>query len=115
MRPFRLMLGLSLLTGFIFAGGADWAFGVYGDTVYERKGGADGLAPAFFPHWVHRIRFSCSACHPGIFKAERGSNPVNMEMIQGGESCGVCHNGSVSWDIRFETCSKCHRQDGSGP
>lgn len=115
MKRFLFCLVLFLSFGWFPPAGADKASGVYGDTVFEREGKTDGLAPAVFPHWVHRIRYRCSACHPKIFKAEKGLNPVTMEAIQKGESCGVCHNGSVSWNIRFETCSKCHRPDGAGP
>lgn len=111
---FFMVLFMVLFIGWFLSVGADKASGVYGDIVYERKGRGDGLSPAVFPHWVHRIRYSCSVCHPEPFKAKKGENPVGMESFQRGESCGVCHNGSITWGVRFETCSKCHSQDEAG-
>ncbi len=66
------------------------------------------LPPAVFPHWVHRIRFKCKACHPSIFKMEKGSNPVSMVKIQAGESCGKCHNGRIAFGLEIDICHRCH-------
>ena len=83
-------------------------WGLPGDVFYERKGGQDDTPPAFFPHWVHRIRYRCAACHPAPYEARRGANAVGMEMIQKGQSCGLCHNGKTAFGIHFETCPRCH-------
>ncbi len=47
------------------------------DDVILHQPGADsaGSAPysrARFPHWVHRVRYSCSACHPALFEMHNG-------------------------------------------
>ncbi len=83
----------------------------YGDIRYERKAaGMDDVPPAVFPHWVHRLQFKCGACHDKPFKMKAGANPVTMDDIQGGRSCGVCHNGTEAFISNFDTCSRCHRK-----
>ncbi len=68
-----------------------------------------GLSPVVYPHWVHRLFFRCKVCHEGIFRMARGTNPVNQKSIEEGKSCGVCHNGKLSFDATSEKeCERCH-------
>lgn len=85
--------------------GDDMVFGrgVAGDTT---RGAAVAFPPARFPHWVHRIRYRCSVCHPDIFEAMAGAAGVRMQDIQQGESCGRCHNGQVAFGTL--QCDRCH-------
>ncbi|MFQ5693863.1 MAG: c(7)-type cytochrome triheme domain-containing protein, partial [Nitrospinota bacterium] len=83
-------------------------FGVKGDVRFHREPGGPGIPPATFPHWVHRIRFKCSACHPALFEMKAGANKVSMDAILKGKFCGACHNGKVAWISSFETCTRCH-------
>lgn len=76
-----------------------------GDIFYARKEGADEFAPAYFPHWVHRLRYKCYACHDDLFPMRRGFNPT-MKAMARGESCGACHNGKVAFGV--DTCQRCH-------
>jgi c(7)-type cytochrome triheme protein len=79
-----------------------------GDVLYSRAGtdaGIEQYPPAYFPHWVHRIRYKCYACHDGLFPMRRGPNPT-MAAMANGESCGACHNGKVAFDA--DTCQRCH-------
>ncbi|MFQ5916100.1 MAG: c(7)-type cytochrome triheme domain-containing protein [Nitrospinota bacterium] len=66
------------------------------------------MPPARFPHWFHRIRFRCSACHSALFEMKAGANKVLMDSILEGKFCGACHNGKVAWLASFETCHLCH-------
>lgn len=91
----------------VFLAGA--ALAVEGDVVFEREGQASGFPPTVFPHWTHRIRFKCYACHPTIFEMKAGANEVSMDAIQAGEYCGVCHNGTTAWAVDVQTCNRCHR------
>ena len=86
------------------------AFGAeYGDVQFPRKvPGMDDVPPAMFPHWVHRMQFKCSACHEELFKMKGGANEITMDMIQGGQSCGLCHNGKAAFESNFDTCQRCH-------
>ena len=82
---------------------------VYGDIVMAEtaEGMKEGEVEAVvFPHWFHRIRFRCKVCHEDTFKTDKGSNKIDMDSISAGESCGVCHDGSVAWDPL--ECEACH-------
>ena len=68
----------------------------------------EGLPPAVFPHWVHRIRYTCKACHMELFEPKAGANIVTMQDISAGEACGTCHNGEVAFDAGFGSCQRCH-------
>lgn len=76
-----------------------------GDIVYSRKGDAGPLTPAYFPHWVHRIKYKCYACHDELFPMQRAANPTMAAMAKG-ESCGTCHNGKIAFGV--DTCQRCH-------
>jgi c(7)-type cytochrome triheme protein len=76
-----------------------------GDVVYSHQSGSDKIAPAYFPHWVHRIKFKCYACHDDLFPMRHGANPTMAAMAKG-ESCGACHNGKVAFGV--DTCQRCH-------
>ena len=73
----------------------------------------ESLPPAVFPHWVHRIRFTCKACHTELFEPEAGANAITMQDISAGKACGTCHNGTVAFDAGFGTCQRCHTPPGS--
>lgn len=98
--------------GVVFAPPIGWA--VEGDVTIPRKGaGAEeaaksGTPPAVFPHWIHRIRYKCYACHPAVFEMKAGSNPITMDAITDGKFCGICHDGKTAWSVGFETCNRCH-------
>jgi c(7)-type cytochrome triheme protein len=103
-----LMLGCLLLVVFPAAMGA----GAPGDLQFEREGDegtAGPFPPAFFPHWVHRARYRCDACHDSLFEMKRGVTPVSMALIAEGKACGACHNGNQAFDDGFENCARCHR------
>jgi c(7)-type cytochrome triheme protein len=88
---------------------ASSALAVEGDVVFKRKGvTATGTPPATFPHWIHRIRYRCYACHDDLFKMKAGGNEITMEAMSQGKSCGACHNGTIAWGTSFETCNRCH-------
>lgn len=88
----------------------------YGDIVLGKKLESmqkAGVKPVVFPHWFHRIRFKCKACHEDIFIFQRGANDINMKKIMDGEACGKCHNGIVAWEALY--CDRCHSWDGPVP
>ena len=67
--------------------------------------------PALFPHWSHRIRYRCSACHPAIFEDDEGDTRPTMSAMSDGESCGVCHNDQLSFGLI--QCTRCHQSEPS--
>lgn len=79
----------------------------YGDIVINNYSDPAGMRPAVFPHWFHRIRFSCKVCHADLgFKFKAGGNEINMVKIIDGQYCGACHNGNIAWSV--ENCDLCH-------
>ena len=86
----------------------------FGDVVINNHSDKAGMRPVVFPHWFHRIRFSCKACHADLaiqFKA--GGNDINMVKIIDGQFCGACHNGELAWAI--ENCNLCHSAPAGTP
>jgi c(7)-type cytochrome triheme protein len=100
LRTLALLLVLWLWPGCSSAWG-----GALGDIVYSRRGGSEALAPAYFPHWVHRIAYKCYACHDALFPMRRGPNPT-MSVMTKGESCGACHNAKIAFGV--DACHRCH-------
>ncbi len=79
----------------------------YADVVINNYADEQGMRPAVFPHWFHRIRFRCKVCHADLgFKFKAGGNKIKMVNIIEGEFCGACHNGEVAWSP--ENCDMCH-------
>ncbi|MDZ4698822.1 MAG: cytochrome c3 family protein [Rhodothermales bacterium] len=66
------------------------------------------LPEAVFPHWVHRIRFTCNVCHTGLFEPKAGANAITMAQISAGEACGQCHDGKTAFAAGFGNCQRCH-------
>ena len=100
-----LVMAIIVLAGFIYYG--EDARVEYGDIVINNYSDAEGMRPAVFPHWFHRIRFRCKVCHADLgFKFEAGGNNINMLKIIDGEYCGACHNGEIAWSV--ENCDLCH-------
>ena len=63
---------------------------------------------ARFPHWLHRVRYTCKACHMGVFEPKAGANRIVMKDITEGRACGKCHNGATAFPATFGYCERCH-------
>lgn len=88
------------------------AFSVKGDCVTCHAGDilfkeAD-MGNITFPHSVHIDMYSCDECHPAVFVARRGANKATMADMEGGKSCGSCHNGDTAFSVA-EECESCHQ------
>ena len=99
-----------ILLALVLVAGAVPALAAPGDIVFGREDDTAGVPPAVFPHWVHRIRYRCSVCHPAIFEMEAGANEISMELIGDGKSCGRCHDGNTAFPVDFQSCTRCHRE-----
>jgi len=93
-----LVLGMAVLV--------PMAQGEYADVVINNRAEQEGMRPVIFPHWFHRLRFTCNVCHPDIFKMRAGSNDIKMEDLIEGRFCGKCHNGEIAWSV--DNCHRCH-------
>jgi len=67
---------------------------------------APSYPPSRFPHWVHRIRYRCTACHADVFEMRLGSTPMSMAAMRDGQACGVCHDGRAAFGLT--ACDRCH-------
>ena len=86
---------------------APMARGEYGDVVLNRYAEKEGMRPVVFPHWFHRLRFTCNVCHnESGFKMRAGSNDITMADIVDGKFCGMCHNNEIAWSPEY--CDRCH-------
>jgi c(7)-type cytochrome triheme protein len=91
----------------LLVGGMPEAQAEYGDVVINNYSDKGGVRPAVFPHWFHRIRFTCKVCHADLgFKFKAGGNDITMAKIVDGQFCGACHNGEIAWSV--ENCNMCH-------
>lgn len=82
-----------------------------GDIKFVRQAaGMDDVPPAVFPHWIHRMSYTCYACHDTTYKLKAGETIVTMDEIQNGQSCGACHDGKTAFVSNLSTCNRCHRE-----
>lgn len=100
------LLGTCLGLAGLFAGPV--AVGELGDIEMDRRSSANGLPPVVFPHWAHRVRYRCYACHPHPFGMSAGSNVFSLADIRAGRFCGECHDGRTAFAVEFDTCRTCH-------
>lgn len=105
LRPCLVAVVAALALGLGFGRGAAQA--EFGDVVINNYSDKAGMRPVVYPHWFHRIRFTCKVCHGDLdFKFQAGGNDVNMLKIFNGEFCGACHDGQIAWGV--ENCILCH-------
>jgi hypothetical protein len=96
----RLGLGLLVAGTLAIAAGAE-----EGVVTLKRQGGPADPPPAVFPHWIHRIRYTCYACHPGPIGPSSKQITHEDECRAGLRSR---HDGRTAWGIGFATCTRCH-------
>lgn len=114
MRPLRIeatsaraILGAVVLALLLGAGQIPGARAEFGDVVINRNSDASGMRPVVFPHWFHRMRYSCKVCHGDLGIAlEAGGSDIAMDKIMDGKFCGACHNGTIAWAA--DRCDLCH-------
>jgi c(7)-type cytochrome triheme protein len=82
----------------------------YGDVTMSRTTRRYGVPPAVFPHWAHRLQYTCAACHPARFEMKADAHEILMEkMVAKGTYCAGCHDGTTAF--KPVNCSRCHRTD----
>ncbi|MEJ2181065.1 MAG: cytochrome c3 family protein [Gammaproteobacteria bacterium] len=106
LRKFTTIVTIAIV---VFAGNVldQPAYAEYGDIVLNETSKAAGMNPVIFPHWVHRMQYSCRACHESLgFKMKVGTSGITMQKIFAGEYCAVCHNGKTAFATT--QCMVCH-------
>jgi c(7)-type cytochrome triheme protein len=52
----------------------------------------------------------CTDCHTKIYPMKKGPS-VTMAEMNGGKSCGTCHNGEKAFKTNDQAnCNKCHKK-----
>lgn len=76
-----------------------------GDIVFESK----RVGNVVFSHESHveLMGFNCTECHPTKFVTKEQHKRTSMIHKRGQQSCGTCHNGKDSFDLR-SNCTICH-------
>ncbi|MBI1912213.1 MAG: hypothetical protein HYS21_09440 [Deltaproteobacteria bacterium] len=65
------------------------------------------IEPVLFPHWAHRAKYTCKACHTDLgFAMKPNATGVTQADIESGKYCGSCHNGTTSFPV--SNCKRCH-------
>ena len=101
------VLGAMVAALLLAAGNVREVRAEFGDVLMNQYSDAAGMRPVVFPHWFHRVRYSCKACHSDLgIKFKAGGNAITMLKIIDGLYCGACHNGNAAWSV--EQCDLCH-------
>ena len=75
-----------------------------GNITFKTEGGL-----ATFSHEFHLQSSKCSDCHTKAFPYKAGALKATMGDMEGGTSCGTCHNkGKDAFPVQGD-CEKCHK------
>ncbi len=68
------------------------------------------VKPVIFSHLVHRVKYTCSACHtPKGYSFKAGVAEITHAAMDGGKFCATCHNDRVAFASNDEdSCARCH-------
>ena len=81
----------------------------YGNILLNRVSEKNGVKPVYFPHWSHRVKYTCRVCHFELdFEFDVNKTEITEEDNRNGIFCGTCHNGKVAFAHTPENCDKCH-------
>jgi len=117
LRTFVLTSLLSLLLGAdnTVTAGKYWNFPPlplpykYGNILIDRVSTKNGVKPVYFPHWSHRVKYTCRVCHFELdFAFDVNKTEITEEDNRNGIFCGTCHNGKVAFGHTKENCDRCH-------
>ncbi len=102
----RKFVGLGLVAMLIVPSVA-WSK-IGGGDIKFRPAGADTVV---FSHDLHIARsVKCNECHYKIYSTVGHKGKMTMADMQKGQSCGACHNGQRSFDVKDKSnCTKCHK------
>jgi c(7)-type cytochrome triheme protein len=85
-----------------------------GDMVIPRaeagRMSAEMIPASIFPHWIHRLRYRCDACHDSLFEMKLGASEISKQLMKERKSCGACHNEDLDspFPVSYENCDRCH-------
>jgi c(7)-type cytochrome triheme protein len=83
----------------------------HGNILINRTSEHNGLKPATFSHWMHRMRHTCRVCHFELdFNMLVNSTEITEAANKAGRYCGAsgCHDGKTAFGHEKPHCEKCH-------
>ena len=81
----------------------------YGNILINRLSTKNNVKPVYFPHWSHRMKFTCRVCHFELdFAFDVNKTEITEEDNRNGIFCGTCHNGKTAFAHTEENCDRCH-------
>lgn len=89
----------------------------FGNVTINNSTKGSNIAPVVFPHWLHRVNYTCRLCHVDLgFAMEAGQTDFREIDNQNGLYCGACHNGKIAFAAEekgsdnsvTKHCSRCH-------
>jgi c(7)-type cytochrome triheme protein len=76
----------------------------FGNVLMTRTTAHSAMKSVVFPHWRHRMLYTCRVCHLELDFAMRQNATEKSE-----NACGTCHDGRTAFGIRDEkSCARCH-------
>jgi c(7)-type cytochrome triheme protein len=83
---------------------------------WSKLGGSDvkyrpsRAGAVIFSHDLHAAKsVKCSECHYLLYPTVGHKSKATMADMKKGQSCGACHNGQRTFDVRdTDRCTKCH-------
>jgi c(7)-type cytochrome triheme protein len=91
----------------------------YGSVVIDNASTENEIAPVVFPHWIHRMKYTCRLCHVDIgFSMVANETGITEEDNRNEMYCGTCHNGEIAFGWQEEekpgeaprSCERCHSE-----
>jgi len=81
----------------------------FGTSLLDRISSANGVKPVVFPHWLHRMKYTCKVCHSELeFEMQVGATEITEAGNREGRYCGACHDGTTAFAPENH-CERCHR------
>jgi len=80
----------------------------FGTSLLDRVATANGVKPVVFPHWLHRMKYTCKVCHSELeFEMQVGATEITEAGNREGRYCGACHDGTTAFGPDNH-CERCH-------
>lgn len=79
-----------------------------GDITFHPEGAGNVL----YSHDFHvgKLGLKCTECHSRLYVMSVQTNAKRtMADMEKGLSCGACHNGKRAFDVKGNTCARCHQ------
>ena len=86
----------------------------YGNILINRTSVQQGVKPAVFSHWLHRMKYTCRVCHFELeFNMRVNTTEITEAANKAGRYCGAagCHDGKTAFGHTQSNCEKCHNGD----